>query len=265
VRSYAQNKNIQIKKVQITAPCAAWQPSRQHNKGREAAFTLAEVLITLAIIGIIAAITIPSIVANHQKRTLETQFAKSYRTLQQVVNLAVAEHGGIETWNWEDSMTYAKQEEFVKKYFYPRLNIAKYCSVNSPGGCFPDLYYKRLDGSNWSRFSNRIEPQAILADGSLIRFAFVVNGLQNSSRTMFIAVDINGAKKPNTIGLDYHEFIFLAKTGEFLPIGMVNETYNEEIGGYERYSKEEIYEGCNKDNPWQCSARIVVDGFKINY
>ena len=40
-------------------------------------FTLAEVLITLAIIGIIAAITIPSIVANHQKKALETQFTKA--------------------------------------------------------------------------------------------------------------------------------------------------------------------------------------------
>jgi len=54
---------------------------------------LAEVLITLAIIGVIAAITIPSIVANHQKKTLETQFAKAYRTLTNAVNLAVVDHG----------------------------------------------------------------------------------------------------------------------------------------------------------------------------
>jgi len=83
------------------------------------------VLITLAIIGIIAAITIPSIVANHQKRTLETQFAKSYRTLSQAVNLAVAEHGGIETWDWKETWTAEERDAFVKKYLLPYLNQEK--------------------------------------------------------------------------------------------------------------------------------------------
>ena len=96
-------------------------------------FTLAEVLITLAVIGIIAAITIPSLLANHQKRTLETQFAKAYRTLSTAVQLAVAEHGEISTWDWknaEGAMSLEEQDAFVKKYFLPHLNVMKFCPAD---------------------------------------------------------------------------------------------------------------------------------------
>jgi len=55
-------------------------------------------------------------VANHQKKQLETSFAKAYRTLSQAVNLAVAEHGGIETWPWKEEYTYEGKNEFVKTY-----------------------------------------------------------------------------------------------------------------------------------------------------
>ena len=45
---------------------------------KKAAFTLAEVLITLGIIGIVAAMTIPTLVSNYQKKVLKTQFTKKY-------------------------------------------------------------------------------------------------------------------------------------------------------------------------------------------
>lgn len=52
-------------------------------KKRKLAFTLAEVLITLGIIGIVAAITIPQLVNNYKAKRLRTQFLKSYSTIQQ--------------------------------------------------------------------------------------------------------------------------------------------------------------------------------------
>lgn len=48
------------------------------------AFTLAEVLITLGIIGIVAALTIPSLITNYKANKLRAQFLKSYSTVQQV-------------------------------------------------------------------------------------------------------------------------------------------------------------------------------------
>lgn len=47
-------------------------------------FTLAEVLITLGIIGVVAAITIPNLITNNKAQKLRSQFLKSYSTVQQV-------------------------------------------------------------------------------------------------------------------------------------------------------------------------------------
>lgn len=91
------------------------------------AFTIAELLITLAIIGIIAAMTIPSIVASHQKAELSTRFAKNYSVLMQAMGLAQAQNGPIESWDWKNSYNNDDKRKFVKTYFLPYVNVAKYC------------------------------------------------------------------------------------------------------------------------------------------
>ena len=57
------------------------------------AFTLAEILITLGIIGIVAAITIPMLITNYQKRLTLTRLQKHYAQLNQVIKLIDEEHG----------------------------------------------------------------------------------------------------------------------------------------------------------------------------
>jgi len=233
------------------------------------AFTLAEVLITLAIIGIIAAITIPSIVANHQKRALETQFAKAYRTLSQVVNLAVAEHGGIETWDWHENKTYTKEEmdALVKKYFLPHLNVVRFCPAdNSVEGCAINQRYDSLIGKGTdANYATVGYPRVLLADGSFICFVF-----PGSARAHQLAfdVDVNGHKKPNTVGRDTFSFVFFKETGEFLPNGVIDTSvlFNKETQSYTYYTKEERDAECGGGGSgWHCGAKIILDGFKMNY
>ena len=50
-------------------------------------FTLAEVLITLGIIGVVAAITIPNLINNYKAKQLRTQFFKSYSVISQAIKL----------------------------------------------------------------------------------------------------------------------------------------------------------------------------------
>jgi len=222
------------------------------------AFTLAEVLITLAIIGIVAAITIPSIVANHQKRELETRFAKMYRTVQQVVNLSVAENGGIETWGWKDErFSLEEQDEFVKKYFMPYLNVAKFCSASDkPAKCLPGATYKYLTGANWN-ITNGQHPSVLLADGSAIIFYFREDCLNKNERCLTFEVDTNGAAKPNVIGRDAFGFSFYP-TGEFAPCGTAKPSA--------AYTKEEVLSNCGGGgNGALCPLRIIADGFKMNY
>ena len=61
----------------------------------KAGFTLAEVLITLGIIGIVAAMTIPGLIAKHQKIVTATQLKKAYTTLAQALTIAQKDYGDM--------------------------------------------------------------------------------------------------------------------------------------------------------------------------
>ena len=63
-----------------------------HNT-RRVGFTLAEVLITLGIIGIVSAMTIPTLVKNYQKKVLKNQFIQSYAIINQAWGLMKADLG----------------------------------------------------------------------------------------------------------------------------------------------------------------------------
>lgn len=85
------------------------------------AFTLAEVLITLAIIGVVAALTIPNIVQSYKKKAVETKLLKFYTTMQEVVKLSEIENGNKMSWIVQDSSHTI--EDFYNTY------LAKYLKV----------------------------------------------------------------------------------------------------------------------------------------
>jgi len=213
----------------------------------------------LAIIGIIAAITIPSIVANHQKRTLETQFAKAYRTISTAVNLAIADHGGIDTWEWQEQYTSEEMVAFVKKYFLPYMNVVKFCPPETCQECFNHDVF-RLNGAPIQITGAR--PTAVLADGTSVRFNFY----DAKPRAISIGFDINGLKKPNTIGKDVHGINLYPSVNKILPNGVMHNSLDKD-GNYTFYDIEAVRQSClNKTvQGWECSALIVADGFKINY
>ena len=59
-------------------------------------FTLAEVLITLGIIGIIAAMTLPTVIQKYRKQEVETKLAKFYSVMNQALKLSISENGEID-------------------------------------------------------------------------------------------------------------------------------------------------------------------------
>ena len=50
-------------------------------------FTMAEVLITLGIIGVVAAMTLPSLINNNRNKALEAAFKKNYSVIEQALNM----------------------------------------------------------------------------------------------------------------------------------------------------------------------------------
>ena len=161
-------------------------------------FTLAEVLITLGIIGIVAALTLPSLIAKHQHKVLETAFKKMYANLYNAVNLVIQEDG-------PPTMDGKLVEGTVVSEFYNKvfnnLVTAKTISIS--------YYSNNIDLKGYTKKSIKgaIPTQShswitnILSDGSAI-------GGAKNSKGWYFTVDTNGPEKgPNAYGHDIFMFI----------------------------------------------------------
>jgi len=183
------------------------------------------------------------------------------------VNLAIAEHGGIETWAWKDSWAAEGSDEFVENYFLPYMNVVKYCNGKTQKECFGgDVNYTWLNGNNWNNQNVNTFPRAMLADGVVVEFYFPRSCFTKKNKCMDFIIDINGSKnKPNRAGKDTFLFSLYPQTGEFLPLGVYKDnSYNEETGTFERLTSSKIDECCVSGGSC-CAAKIINDGFKINY
>ncbi len=99
-------------------------------------FTLAEVLITLGIIGIIAALTIPNLMGAYRRRVVETELKKSYSEFTQIIQRSQADNEDAIYWNWPytGGMTGTNTvdpEEFFQKYFGRYMKITQTIKQNS--------------------------------------------------------------------------------------------------------------------------------------
>ncbi|MBP3923904.1 type II secretion system protein, partial [bacterium] len=135
---------------------------------RKTAFTLAEVLITLGIIGIVAAMTLPTLIQKHQERVTVNKVKKFYSVMSQAQLLAIKDHGYLDEWDVPDGMTKESAEKFMS-YLKPYLKIAKDCGTSA--GCLQ--YTENVKFLNGSYHSTSYEHDSryykiILNDGSYI-------------------------------------------------------------------------------------------------
>lgn len=179
------------------------------------AFTLAEVLITLGIIGVVAAITIPRLINNYKAHRLSTQFLKSYSTIQQTFRQMEADDVSLDPTTYQNTgLLFYK--EFAKHIKYAidcgavyrgnGMNRAKACfnyDYDEKGTLLHGTTYKTLDGKKGFRDYYLDDGQLVLMDGTNIMFENSGNG------TIFVSVDINGFQSPpNKAGYDLFTFQF---------------------------------------------------------
>ena len=75
-------------------------------------FNLAEVLITLGIIGVVAAMTMPALIGNYQKKEVVTRLKKAYSIVQQAIRLSELDNEEVQYWE-----TNLSGDEFFNRYF----------------------------------------------------------------------------------------------------------------------------------------------------
>ena len=131
------------------------------------AFTLAEVLITLGIIGIVAAMTMPTLITDARKKTTATKVKKFYNMMNNAVQFSIAKNGDVENWMGEArDYTYEENAQFVKDYFLPYIKYRKYekCSDTNKAVCV----YLIPDGMFVFRYDLNGGDIAYLIDGKYL-------------------------------------------------------------------------------------------------
>lgn len=264
------------------------------DKSHRVAFTLAEVLITLGIIGVVAAMTLPTIIANYKKQVYVTQLKKTVSTWEQGFQKMLADDGvdslkDTETFkSINGSSCDLSTSKETCAIFYDNLN--KLISINSITSAGNVNYkYKYIHKGSSSYYPGNSSSNIIifLKDGSSIHnFRFLKTPSSSSysceqikraggkmcEKMGTLSVDVNGLKGPNIEGRDIFDF-YISGTGRLVPL----------------WSKDDlIYHNLDDSRSWEhnsaacgtkgipdaetvaqygsgCAARVISNGWVMDY
>lgn len=219
-------------------------------------FSLAEVLITLFVMGIVAAITIPIIISNHQKRVWVSQLKKSSSMFSQGFNLWMTNEGVYDMIN---TRAFVNDVDIYSKSLYPAMGYTQYRVANF----FKDMkkYFKiiyigpienytyKMLGPGTTNKTVDGNHVIVLSDGTMFyNYNFsTANGYANIE----FYLDVNGTRGPNILGRDIFHVSFI-RNGKF-------------------YSKfwHKLCDPRSKNDPTAnglgCVEKIVNDGWEMNY
>lgn len=228
-------------------------------------FTLAEILIVMSIIGLVAEATIPVLVQKFDERVTVIRVKKAYSMLSQAYSLATIENGSASEWgSGSEGQAYPDDDYAfnVMSKLLPHLKTIKTCRGKEKG-CYPPVMYKTLSGKNWTHFDNNVAlAKAQLADGTLIAYYDYGDeckrevGPSEISKTVCgsIEIDTNGWSGPNVYGRDCFPF-FLTSKG-ILPVGAKGDDYLE--SGFEDNCQGE-------DKPGGACTAWVIENENLDY
>ena len=197
---------------------------------KRVAFTLAEVLITLGIIGVVAALTLPSVINKYRSFVLEQQFKKSYSNLSQTI-INMKRDTGIENlrdYYYGYNSSLGRHDTSLLGSFYSNFD-----SHISPVGKLKKIYpvtnYSGTGTSATDYGEDWPKATIILKDGSSVG-RYVNNGC------LRFWIDSNGPyKKPNRYGFDIFEFRVCDSTDALRPVKAYKNNYTDEELEKEKY------------------------------
>ena len=229
------------------------------------AFTLAEVLITLGIIGIVAAMTLPTVINNIQDKQFRTMFKKQYSIINQAL-LMTYESGddipNLDQSNWKDMIFYVCRIAKQLKYTDSGLKCAE---IEAAG---ESAEFSQYSNSNvvWHNegewYNKKGEPQYL--NPGYLRMTFMLpDGVMiNFSCFRDVFVDVNGKRKPNTIGRDI--FYFHIPQGSLYPSFFDKTSYSNNVNGCSdsyavSITRENYKQDCESGSGWGCSPMYILD------
>ncbi len=253
------------------------------------AFSLAEVLITLGVIGVVVAVTLPTLISNHNKHVWENGLKTSYSIFSQAFQKMMADDGVDNIADTEvfraingTSCRYdSGVNSDVCKNFYSLFK--KYIKITKISTLNNYRYYNLSKTSNYLLSSG---DGIFLSNGALL-FSYSFRSSDNNtdkpdckdvvalggkmcSNMGMIFVDINGYAKPNTFGRDIYAFI-ISQNGNLVPyLGKDSALYNEQTAlennsVYWKNNNKCDVSDTSETSGYGCAARIIENGWKMDY
>jgi len=242
------NSSPKISRPQADAHCE--DPASYGSQAylRADAFTLAEVLLTLAIIGIIAALTIPAVITRALHGQYVVSLKKAFNTLKGIEKEAIQKHGDLSTWDWT-----LDGDKLFTRYFKDSFDTLRDCGNDTDGNCFSDEY----DGGH--DFKDTLFYRITTSDGISYAYSkYSANPIPGAQGRFW--VDVNGPKKPNIVGRDLFSFnVFPSRLG-IRPAGSIKHDDPDT-----RWTSSEVNQDCRMDdNREYCAAKVLAEGV-MNY
>lgn len=236
-----------------------------------AAFTLAEVLITLGIIGVVAALTLPALIHNYRKSVVENKLKSEFSLISNAIRMAESKNGTAEDWNTcDEAFSLECTNNFFDSYLGPELKVVKLCNNGNNEECWSGSV--SLSGKKgYLRQNSDMAISAILENGSSI---YLWLGGQLTSPHVQIWFDIDGPTKGKSmLGYDIFgmQFFFkgdrVTESGTYLKSGLYMVGNYHNISNVDELKSESQY-GCSKDITRStagryCGALIQYYGWKI--
>ena len=210
-------------------------------------FTLAEVLVTLGIIGVVSAMTVPTLMQNYQRQSYVTQLHKTYNEMSQALLRYQTDRNALNL--TEAGLTSQDAvNDFIRTYF---KNVKECDTMNN---CFADSY-KSMNGKMVDSY-DRTPKSFVLANGAAIRPDYV----PSTFSIINLSVDINGAKGPNIVGRDLF-WLYIYKNGLIDDHSI--EGNNAPLSTEDR--EKSFQELCLKNNDSGCFGKILNDNWQMEY
>ena len=188
---------------------------------KKLAFTLAEVLITLGIIGIVAAMTIPTLMQKYYEKQTVSRLKETYSILTQALKLCGEENGYPEEWGLTGRNEESTAIVAEKIMPYLKINIDCGMKMEKSDKCFPDSV-QRLNGAGGKIYLlSKPKYFVSLLNGTSLD----IESGEGAGIYLYFLVDTNGAAPPNTWGKDIFEFTYRPSLG-LVPSGHPNNTSN---------------------------------------
>lgn len=223
------------------------------------AFTLAEVLITLGIIGVVAALTLPSLVGNYKRKVTENKVKKFYSVMSQATGRAIAENGSMEYWDGFSSHHNGKEmQQWFNKYLKPYLNITDEWIDKDEESGNESLFIVMSDGgivlfTNWAGSSPDIDDET--------------GEDQNNSKDYYNGL-IHVAYLTNAKAIKKEDRKSCVNAFSFLFYSPLKKQYYFQPYAYqadtpEKYKRDFFLKQIKSGNTQYCTALMMMDGWEI--